>query len=1442
MADNLGNGVSRVLDVTGRQFETVIFQKNKPPLDSEFNLLQYLDNDWRHRLVLRGTPSGWYGNDTNPTAIFQTAAAWSNWFKFGRQKAGEKQSIPWAVVNGWLIPVTGTKTGTPPGSPDDSDIWNRIALDPPPANSGDSRIDFVFLEVWLARVPPNPSVLNKPAAAYIYRYGNVEGGYTYLPDDTVDPDLGFETTERVQVQYRIRVVKGLIGLSTYPDGFDPTVTKAQGTAGSPTSFTFTNMRAELGDPGLWRAGDGVPNALGTVDGYSYAVPLCAVFRRNGVVWNGNPSPNLNGSFNRNPVATDRTGWQTFSTIPALAVDITSTATSLTLSSASNIPLPMTPTTPVLIQIGDELMTYTAITGTTMSGLTRGTNGTKGEAHKSGSTVIVQASRPDGLFSDQVALTDILDLRHNINPSGFDYNALLKVNFDKLLRGQLRSNWKRSGAGPQGPFVSYQDILSVAAPGIGVTKLDAPDNIRMVFSDAAAIQKVEVVVKPPTGAAPTPIGAAWSLGLTATQTTVTTSGWFKAGDVISIPISQFKLGLPGGDTDQVRFLNDGIGGATSIRVDGHADPIPTSWYTVSLANPTYADDLVISLVGGSGFFKDTQKNLYITVHLQYGPGRGLARRPDSIHSINFLSPNSDLLVRTPSAPANNLPANPAWASLWSKFRNATYKNFLPITTDAYADLGSKTVVVSPFRRIVWPAAFVPLDGTAANPYTAPVMVGTNGSATLGSPTFTDGTVNFTVLGVVPGDALVIQAGVDVGKYVIATVGTTTVTLETPLPWNDSGINYSISHAQGLMPLKKKDGTTAKWTTTDPLGLFSGTTDPAVPTKNLYVTLPRHLAPTWGEVRAPILPTDPSSGTFSEGISFMCLSKKGGTPFADGDKNYVPYGGVGGYSYVSFSTQDLGTLAPASYNDYFTYGGIHYAGCRKYTETRGFGRKGLELPPFYGIARLWAVYEASDYRTNGGSSYDHLTRAYVGGHATNLLRQDCTDPTLFIEVDDDGDSTFILNSRAIDLSKAPTPPASFDAGDYVIEASIFGFDRGSFDGAKEFRMVLTRPIASGTSRNQAIDGTRTNNYGDSLSGPFAGPTSVLPGPATSSDQIAINYSRQPYMGDAWGSQTSYLDVGFLQGPLTSASAYQVASTRLDQSSLTRPYQKLLEVLASFGFATTLGTGRLSGDVDPTSLDIRNIGYENMAAYPPASAIDSRPTTLFSAFSGDVTAVGTEFLGCTERLPLGSLFRDKDFRGGLQNVESAGDACFLYMDEKGTSIDCSSLTPSSTLEQSEVMLSLASLASGSPGEFIAHVDGEQGNYSSLVNFRTNRGGSAFTASGPHPGGEVAATHRVARSPSGWTNVLVGRAFLVRNTVQTVGATEVSAGDELMMLVITTVLRLNMAYTGVIMPVVIGTNGLLEGYSAADLYRIEGHPLVKDNVNIDIDPATIPLSRRAY
>lgn len=1521
MTDNFGTGVSRVLDPQQTGYTQVIWQQGKPPTDHELNLMQQLDTDWRKQFVLRNTPSGWLGNETNPSKDFATNPNWSNWFQFGPQRDGEKKAIMWAAVNGWLIPVSGTKTGTPPGSPNNSDTWNKITLDPPPSNSGDFRADFVFLEVWQARIPPSPSTSNKPSSSAVYRYGNVEGGFSYLSDDIQDPALGFETTQRVQLQHRIRVVKGLIGLSTFPDGFDTSVVKAQGAATAATSYSFTNMREELGDPGLWRAGDGTANALGTVDGYVYAIPLCVVFRRNSVAWAGDPSQNLNGGFNRNPTATDRTGVKTFSTTPVLQSALSESATSLTLISATDIPLPAAPSSPVLIQIGDELMTYggsgTAISGNTVSNLVRGVNGTKAEVHPVGSVVRVISGRPDGLFSDQIASTDILDLRHVVNPNGFDYTTLLTSNLDKLLKGQLRANWKRTGGGPQGTFVTYQDRISASAAGLGVTKVDSPDNIRMVYSDAAVQQRIEVICTPFSGAvvppAVQPVSTTWSLSLSATTSRQRTADQWDTelsdgdglGDRIVLSVAQFKNTVSGSDGDQVRLLNEvsaegstGVStgntvftdtgnmssvhagdtlvifsgsakgtyhvlssgnntvtvdqnipaaagvtyvvrrgrGSLEIHVDGQEAPLAPHRYKVSPSNPTYSDDLTVEFVGAGDPFPltaTTGKNVYITAHVQYGSGRGVSRRPDSLHSILLVNPNSDLMTQQHGVTSSTLPSlRTAWAPLWSKYRGDTYKSLLPVTAEAYADLGSKTVILSPFRRVAFPSSMMSVDGSAANPYSTAITTGTVGSSS--GTTFTDATKDFVALGVTVNDTLIINSGSTIGMYrVTGSVATTSFDVDRVIP-TGSNIVYEVRHAQGVMPLNKLDGVTPKWTTTDPLGLFSGTSEGAAATKNFYVSLPRHLVPSWGAVHVPVLP---NNGTvFHKGINFMLQSREGlntGVTDADHNRAFINYTN-GTQSYAAMSTGNFSgvSVVPSTYNSTFTFGGNTFAGARFFTDQRGLGRKGIELPPFYGIARVFGVYEANDYKANG-SAFNPSTREVTGGGAKNLLKTNFTGPTFWIEIDDDGDSTFILNADVLDLTKSPTPIASFASAHYVVEASVFGFDRGSFDLNKPFRLVLSR------NRNVANSGTRSNNVTA-----VPGPTAIIPAPMTASDTALVNYSRTPYQGDPWGSQTSYVDVGYSPGPLSSAVAYQVVSSNLDLATLTRPNQKPVEVLASIGFMTTLGTGRLSGDlVEFNEYDFRNVSYEDPADYPPTSGVAARPDYKMGALAGSGTVttdmeVSSNYLGCTERLPLGALFKDKDFRGG--RLSDIHRSAFVYTNDVGVGTGTGSLAQSSGLEQSEVILDTATLSPGLPGDVLVHVDGETGNYALLTNFRTYRGGSAFVGSGQRPGGEVYATYEDIAGTGRGTRALIGRAYLVRNAPTDVGANEASAGDELMLLVVTTAAEVS--NSGQMAQVLIGTNGSGEGYSAADLYRIEGHPIASNHVRYEVSPESITLPNRVY
>jgi len=211
-----------------------------------------------------------------------------------------------ANVAGWNVPVRGTQAEDFQGGTLNN-LGNKISLSAAPSTG--SRTDLVYLEVWLALVTGNsdsppikpPSVSRLDTAGRVFQksqvwpFGNILYGGTTLDDDIVDPDVSLETTKRVQLQYAIRTFEG-VDLDTYPRGLgDPNiagigpqemVTVVYGTP-------FRNAGEESGDHGLWISE--TPDL--TVDGKVYAIPICAIHRRNsgGFRANDDPSPNPNGS-------------------------------------------------------------------------------------------------------------------------------------------------------------------------------------------------------------------------------------------------------------------------------------------------------------------------------------------------------------------------------------------------------------------------------------------------------------------------------------------------------------------------------------------------------------------------------------------------------------------------------------------------------------------------------------------------------------------------------------------------------------------------------------------------------------------------------------------------------------------------------------------------------------------------------------------------------------------------------------------------------------------------------------------------------------------------------------------------------------------------------------------------------------------------------------------
>lgn len=281
-----GLATSGFRDPEGRSFETVVYQAAKPVLDIELNLAQDVGQDLNLRLQRRTHPSGWLSEEFTQdyeSQIWDSVGASNRLVMRGFQ----------AIVNGWHLTILNTN---------DNAGLNSLDLGACPVGTGAKRTDLVILEAWRRLLPAAPDTTGKSPTGRIWQNGNVKiapGDDLALnyADDILDAAVGTETTKRVQIQYRLRVIRG-VDLFTHPFGFDdPTVVAnsvpaaAAAPDGVATLYTYSNQYANS-DPGLWRAGNGDPaNALGTVDGYIYALPLCAVFRRNLTAFDRNTNAN-----------------------------------------------------------------------------------------------------------------------------------------------------------------------------------------------------------------------------------------------------------------------------------------------------------------------------------------------------------------------------------------------------------------------------------------------------------------------------------------------------------------------------------------------------------------------------------------------------------------------------------------------------------------------------------------------------------------------------------------------------------------------------------------------------------------------------------------------------------------------------------------------------------------------------------------------------------------------------------------------------------------------------------------------------------------------------------------------------------------------------------------------------------------------------------------------
>jgi len=401
-------------------FRSIRFGSRAKILETELNEMQDIQSEARADIIRETIPSG-----------FTTLSDLDYNYMNSNPDTIKTLSDSVAFVNGYKVVI-------PAGT--------VIQLDAPPEydpitkTGTPTRDDLVFLEVWLQEVKNGDTV-----------YSGGGDGQAVITPVIEDSRVGEETSRRLQLRWRIRVVDGVDfsklfeGLGSMDGPLLNEVDLPYGLGGSNLSnldiannsgddYRFSHQffkeipdvwkgtESLINDVGLYRAGYSTFPIENTLDGHSYAIPMFKVHRRNSGGYSAN---NGNGALTRTQITTisettpgythSKGGFFTFTLIDASNINVGDT---LGIANAYN-------QFKVYAKNGNSI---------TCIDITAGNN----EFTFYSTTPVFRMDRPDILFADIVDDRDILDLRHQVSLTGFNYQELLEENFDKLLRGELQT--------------------------------------------------------------------------------------------------------------------------------------------------------------------------------------------------------------------------------------------------------------------------------------------------------------------------------------------------------------------------------------------------------------------------------------------------------------------------------------------------------------------------------------------------------------------------------------------------------------------------------------------------------------------------------------------------------------------------------------------------------------------------------------------------------------------------------------------------------------------------------------------------------------------------------------------------------------------------------------------------------------------------------------------
>jgi hypothetical protein len=359
------------------------------------------------------------------------------------------------------------------------------------------------------------------------------------------------------------------------------------------------------------------------------------------------------------------------------------------------------------------------------------------------------------------------------------------------------------------------------------------------------------------------------------------------------------------------------------------------------------------------------------------------------------------------------------------------------------------------------------------------------------------------------------------------------------------------------------------------------------------------------------TGNGSGTFLTGINHMLtdsvdptepqFSIIGGQDNTSSGNSVLPMffqtGATSGHNYAVYGTI-VGPSTPAYQARLTTEIGTLTSEAQALTERLasvqssdlGAGMEGIQLPPYLGLARLYGVYDRDDFIAKGGQTFGSDRVTLAADPPTNLIRTDSDRQTLFIFEDgaqdltlETGDHTYIIPSNLVDVTKSPyyNPGVKESFGDFefVVEAAVFGFAK---DWITQNNYLLARKH-TGTGA-LVSDGSDPELEQVRM---------TIPAPAILNDRMYIGHNRTPYQGDPYmsreGSTRTVTDYEHRYGTVPTADAYHLnfPIEQFDSNGdlqVETPNARAMQVLASVDFYTTLGTGKVGGEMYAgTALDV-------------------------------------------------------------------------------------------------------------------------------------------------------------------------------------------------------------------------------------------------------------------